>query len=43
MTALTRAVDCWKSELKIRDLYEQAVLEQDTLRVALDGRMTIKP
>ena len=43
MTALTRAVDCWKSEQKIRDLYEQAVLEQDTLRIAIDGRMTIKP
>ena len=43
MTALTHHVDYWKSELKIRDLYEQAVLEQDTLRVALDGRMTIKP
>lgn len=43
MTALTHHVDYWKSDLLIRDLYEQAVLEQDTLRVTLDGRMTVKP
>ena len=43
MTALTHHVDYWKSDKKIRDLYEQAVLEQDTLRVTLDGRMTMKP
>ena len=43
MTALTHHVDYWKSDLKIRDLYEQAVLDQDTLRITLDGRMTIQP
>ena len=43
MEALTRYVDYWKSDLKIRDLYMEAVQTQDTLRAAVDGRMTMKP
>ena len=43
MEALTRFVDCWNSELKIRDLYLEAVREQDTIRAAVDGRMTMLP
>jgi len=43
MDALTRYVDYWNSDLIIRDLYVDAVREQDTIRAAVDGRMTIKP
>jgi len=43
MEALTRYVDCWKSDLLIRDLYMEAVQTQDTIRAAVDGRMTMKP
>lgn len=43
MDALTRYVDCWKSDLLIRDLYLEAVQTQDTIRAAVDGRMTMKP
>ena len=43
MEALTRYMDCWNSELKIRDLYLEAVREQDTIRAAVDGRMTMLP
>jgi 2',3'-cyclic-nucleotide 2'-phosphodiesterase (5'-nucleotidase family) len=41
MDALTHHVDYWKSDLLIRDLYLQAVQEQDTIRATVDGRMTI--
>lgn len=41
MDALTRYVDCWKSGLKIRDLYLEAVQKQDTIRAVVDGRMTM--
>ena len=43
MEALTRYVAYWNSELKIRDLYLEAVREQDTIRAAVDGRMTMLP
>lgn len=43
MDALTRHVDYWKSDLKIRDLYLHAVQTQDTIRAAVDGRMTMQP
>ena len=43
MDALTKYVDYWNSDLLIRDLYLEAVQTQDTLRAAVDGRMTIKP
>ena len=43
MDALTRYVDYWNSELKIRELYLEAVREQDTIRAAVDGRMTMLP
>ena len=43
MEALTRYVDYWKSDLLIRDLYLEAVREQDTIRAAVDGRMTMYP
>jgi len=43
MDALTRYVDCWKSDLLIRELYLEAVQTQDTIRAAVDGRMTMKP
>ena len=43
MDALTRYVDYWKSDLLIRDLYLHAVQTQDTVRAAVDGRMTMKP
>lgn len=43
MEALTRYVDYWKSDLLIRDLYMEAVQTQDTIRAAVDGRMTMKP
>ena len=43
MDALTQAIDCWNSDLLIRDLYLQAVAAQDTIRVTLDGRMAMQP
>ena len=43
MDALTRYVDCWKSDLIIRELYLETVQTQDTIRAAVDGRMTMKP
>ena len=43
MDALTRYVEYWNSDLLIRDLYVQAVREQDTIRAAVDGRMTMEP
>lgn len=43
MDALTRYVEYWNSELRIRDLYLEAVREQDTIRAAVDGRMTMLP
>ena len=43
MDALTRYVDYWNSDLVIRDLYLDAVREQDTIRAAVDGRMTMYP
>jgi 2',3'-cyclic-nucleotide 2'-phosphodiesterase (5'-nucleotidase family) len=39
MDALTHYTDYWKSDLLIRDLYLQAVQQQDTVRAAVDGRM----
>lgn len=41
MEALTRYVDCWKSDLLIRELYLDAVRSQDTIRAQVDGRMTL--
>ena len=41
MDALTRYTECWNSDLLIRDLYLQAVMEQDTVRAAVDGRMDL--
>ena len=41
MDALTRYVEYWRSELKIRDLYLEAVQTQDTIRAVVDGRMTM--
>ena len=41
MDALTRYVDCWKSDLIIRDLYLDAVEQADTIHAVLDGRMTL--
>ena len=43
MDALARYVDLWNSDLLIRELYLEAVREQDTIRAAVDGRMTIQP
>lgn len=43
MDALKNHVDCWESNLIIRDLYIEAVKKQGTVRAAVDGRMTIKP
>ena len=43
MDALTHYVEYWNSELRIRDLYLEAVREQDTIRAAVDGRMTMLP
>jgi len=43
MDALTRYVDYWNSDLLIRELYLDAVREQDTIRAAVDGRMSIEP
>lgn len=41
MDALTHYTECWKSNLLIRDLYLQAVQEQDTIRAVVDGRMNL--
>ena len=41
MDALTRYVEYWRSELRIRDLYLEAVQTQDTIRAVVDGRMTM--
>ena len=41
MTALTRYSDYWDSKQLIRDLYIQIAKEQDTIRAAVDGRVTI--
>lgn len=41
MDALTRYVERWDSDLLIRDLYLEAVREQDTIRAAVDGRMVV--
>lgn len=41
MEALTRYTDYWNSDLLIRDLYIQAVRDQDTIRAAVDGRMKL--
>jgi 2',3'-cyclic-nucleotide 2'-phosphodiesterase (5'-nucleotidase family) len=43
MDALTHHVAYWNSELLIRELYLEAVREQDTIRAAVDGRMTMLP
>ena len=43
MDALKLYVDYWNSDLLIRDLYLESVREQDTVRAAVDGRMTIYP
>ena len=43
MDALTHYVEYWNSELLIRELYLEAVREQDTIRSAVDGRMTMLP
>lgn len=43
MEALTKFTDYWNSDLLIRDLYMSAVRKQDTIRAAVDGRMTILP
>ena len=43
MDALANYVDYWNSDLLIRDLYLEAVREQDTVRAAVDGRMTMYP
>lgn len=41
MDALSRYTDYWNSDLLIRDLYMEQVQKQDTIRAAVDGRMTI--
>lgn len=41
MEALSRYTDYWNSDLLIRELYLSAVQTQDTVRAAVDGRMTI--
>ena len=41
MDALTHYTEYWKSDLLIRDLYLQAVQEQDTIRAVVDGRMNL--
>jgi 2',3'-cyclic-nucleotide 2'-phosphodiesterase (5'-nucleotidase family) len=41
MDALTRYVERWDSDLLIRDLYLEAVREQDTIRAVVDGRMVV--
>ena len=43
MDALTKYVEYWNSDLLIRELYLEAVSQQDTIRAAVDGRMTMKP
>ena len=43
MDALAEYLDYWNSDLLIRDLYLEAVQSQDTIRVALDGRMAMEP
>ena len=43
MDALALYSDCWNSDLLIRDLYLDAVKQQDTIRAAVDGRMAIYP
>lgn len=43
MDALTHYIEYWNSELLIRELYLEAVREQDTIRAAVDGRMTMLP
>lgn len=43
MDALTKYIEYWNSDLLIRELYLEAVREQDTIRAAVDGRMTMKP
>ena len=43
MDALTRYTELWNSDLLIRELYLEAVREQDTIRAAVDGRMTMYP
>ena len=42
MEALTRYTNYWNSDLLIRDLYIQAVRDQDTIRAVVDGRMNIR-
>ena len=41
MDALTHYTEYWKSDLLIRDLYLEAVQEQDTIRAVVDGRMNL--
>lgn len=43
MDALTRYTEYWNSERLIRELYMEAVQTQDTIRAAVDGRMTMQP
>ena len=43
MEALAKYVDYWSSDLLMRDIYLDAVREQDTVRAAVDGRMTMYP
>lgn len=43
MDALTKYTKYWNSDLLIRDLYLEAVREQDTIRATVDGRMSIEP
>lgn len=43
MDALTRYSELWDSDALIRDLYLKIVSEQDTVRSAVDGRMTMYP
>jgi 2',3'-cyclic-nucleotide 2'-phosphodiesterase (5'-nucleotidase family) len=43
MDALAKYVKYWNSDLLIRELYIDAVREEDTVRAAVDGRMTMKP
>lgn len=41
MDALTHYTECWKRDLLIRDLYLEAVQQQDTIRAVVDGRMNL--
>ena len=43
MDALAKYVDYWSSDLLMRDIYLETVREQDTVRAAVDGRMTMYP